>query len=443
MTPSDHLPLPPLAPGLPILGNALSMKGDLQAFFVRHYRMLGPIFRVRALSQAFTVIAGAEANRFFRSQGEEFFSSQDSMGGLNDEFNMRVHVLTGRPHRHLRKRLGSGLSRDLVAGRWDLLVTLTERRINAWRAGKTVPVVDQFQRLATEQLSSVLTGAAVTTAQFDLLRRAFELVLDVNVTGKWPTAALRLPTYRKARARVLAFAHAALAERAAHPHGGLPDLLDHALAASDENGRPYPPELRAGMALQGYFGGINTSAYLYGFMLYALLRHPDLLARVTAEVDGVLAGGRLSFDALRDLKTLQGLVSETLRMYPPAPASARTAVQAFQFNGFRVDAGTRVIVATTVPHHLAEHYSDPQAFDIDRNFTEKRRNDVYAPFSVGSHTCLGAGMTETLAVATIAILVRTVRLRLPSPDYQLSIQATPGPNPGRRFRVTVLGPRPA
>jgi cytochrome P450 len=223
----------------------------------------------------------------------------------------------------------------------------------------------------------------------------------------------------------------------------MPDLLDHALAATDENGRPYPPDVRAGMALQGYFGGITTVAYLCSFMLYALLRHPDVLARVTAEVDSVFAGGRPSFDALQDMRTLHGLVLETLRLYPPAPGSSRTAVKPFQFNGFRVDAGTRVIVATSVPHHLAEHYSDPQVFDIDRDFTDKRRNDVYAPFSVGSHACLGAGLTEVLAVATMAILVRTVRLSLPSPDYRLRIQATPGPNPGRRFRVKVLGARPA
>ncbi|HEX5994325.1 MAG TPA: cytochrome P450 [Jiangellales bacterium] len=442
MTCTHHLPLPPLAPGLPLLGNAMGMMGDVQAFFVRHYRMLGPIFRVRALNQAFTIMAGAEANHFLRTQGEEYFSNQDTMGGLNKEFHMRVHVLTGRAHRHLRKHLGSALSRDLLAARWDHFVALTERRIHAWCTGKSVPVVDQFQRLAAEQLSTVLTGAA-TTAQFDLLRRAFELVLEVTVTGKWPAAALRLPTYRKARAKILAFAHAALAERAAHPHGGPPDLLDHALAATDEHGRPYPPDVRAGMALQGYFAGINTVAYLYSFMLYALLRHPDVLARVTGEVNTILADGRPSFDALRDMRTLQGLVLETLRVYPPAPGSARTAVKPFRFNGFRVDGGTRVLVATTVPHHLAEHYSDPHVFDIDRAFLEKRRNDVYAPFSVGPHTCLGAGLTEVLAAATMAILVQNVRLRLPSPDYRLRIQASPGPNPGRRFKVNVLGARPA
>jgi len=60
-----------------------------------------------------------------------------------------------------------------------------------------------------------------------------------------PAAALRLRGYRRARARILAFAQAALAERAAHPHDGPMDLLDHALAATDENGEPYPARVRS------------------------------------------------------------------------------------------------------------------------------------------------------------------------------------------------------
>ncbi|MFB9235751.1 cytochrome P450 [Plantactinospora siamensis] len=433
---ADSRPLPPLAPGLPLLGNALSMRGDVQAFFVRQYRALGPIYRVRALNQAFVIMAGTEANRFLRTRGDDHFSTADTMGGLDDQFGMRVHALAGRPHRHLRGRLGLGLSRELLRARWDAFAELTERRVTGWRAGSTVPVVDQCQRLAADQLSVVLTGTPAT-AQFELLRRAFELVLDVTVTGKLPPAALRLPTYRAARRRILAFAQAAVDDRAAHPHDGPPDLLDQAVAAADEHGRPYPPRVRAGMALQGYFGGINTVAYLYGFMLYAVLRHPHVHAEVLAEVDR--AGGPPSFDTLRRMPALHGLVLETLRSYPSAPASARTVVRPFDFGGFVVPRGSRVLVATTVPHHLSEHWTDPEGFRLDRDFAGMRRRDAYAPFSVGAHTCLGAGLTEVLAAATMAILLRHVRLALPAPDHRLRPRATPGPNPGR-LRVRVLGP---
>lgn len=430
-----------MAPQLPILGNALSMMGDIQRFFVEQHKALGPVFRVRALNQAFTIMAGHEANQFLHRHGEEHFSSTETMGGLNREFGMRVHVLTGSPHRRLRKTLGSAISRDLLAARWDTFNEHTSSRIRAWRPGEDVRVVDQCQRLAADQLSSVLTGAA-TTSRFNQLRSAFELMLDVTVAGKWPRTALKLPHYRRARAEILAFADAALAERAAtRSPGERPDLLDHILAATDENGRPYPPDVRTGMALQGYFAGINTVAYLYSFLVYALLRHPGVHLRVAEEVDAAFVDGLLPFESLRTMTLTQRLVLETLRMYPPAPGSTRTVVSPFEFAGYRLAAGTRVLVATTVPHHLPEHFPDPDVFDLDRDFTDNRRKGVYAPFSVGGHTCLGAGITELLGVATAAHLVRHVDLRLPTPEHRLRIRATPGPNPGKRFTVTVLGRR--
>lgn len=138
-------PLPPRAPGVPLLGNALSMKGDAQAFLVSQYRKLGPIFRIRALSHEVTVMAGPEANRFLRTDGDEFLSSEHTFGGLDREFGMRVHALTGRPHRHLRDRLAQGMSRELLRTGWDPFVALTERQLDGWRPGSVVSVVDRFQ----------------------------------------------------------------------------------------------------------------------------------------------------------------------------------------------------------------------------------------------------------------------------------------------------------
>ncbi|MBL7252821.1 cytochrome P450 [Paractinoplanes lichenicola] len=429
--------LPPAAPGIPVLGNALRMMGDVQQFFVDTYREMGPAYRVRALNQAFVILAGEQANRFLLEHGDEVFSSEESFGGLNREFGMRVHVLRGRPHRHLRKVLATGLSRDLLAARWDDVVAESERLFDEWRGQPALPVVDRFQRLAAAQLSIALTGSS-SAAQFETLRSAFELVLDVTIAGKWPAATLRWPAYRRARAQILSFARAALEQRATHPRTGGPrDLLDRALDAVDENGEPYPMDVRAGMALQGYFAGINTLAYLYSFMLHALLQNPDVLARVTAEADD----GPLAFDRLRHMPASQGLALETLRVYPPAPGSARTVTKDFEFEGFHIEKGRRVLVATSVPHQLPEHFPDPARFDIDRDFASARKASVYAPFSVGSHTCLGAGMTEVLSVATIALMLRRLTVTPSQPERPLRITATPGPNPGKRFKVAVEGRR--
>ncbi|MFV2103606.1 cytochrome P450 [Micromonospora sp. LOL_024] len=431
---------PPAVPGLPLLGNALQMMGDVQGFLVDNYRRMGPIYRVRALSQAFTVLAGSDANQLLRDHGDALFSSEDTMGGLDRQFQMRVHVLRGRPHRHLRAILATGLSRGLLTARWDAVAESTRQALASWQDRPNLPVVDACQRLAAAQLSIALTGAD-SAARFETLRWAFELVLDVEVTGKLPALVLRRPAYRRARTSIMDFARAALDERAATARSDTPDLIDQAIAAVDQNGHPYPPETRAGMALQGYFAGINTVAYLYSFLLYVLARRPDVFARVADEVDAVHDGDHLPVERIRDLPALHATVLETLRMFPPAPGSTRVAVEPFEFAGHRIERGTRVLIATCVPHRLARHFADPDRFDIDRDFAGARRAGVYAPFSVGSHTCLGAGMTGALSVATMAMLVHRMRPHLRRPQRPLRIQATPGPNPGNRFtlRMTPRG----
>jgi hypothetical protein len=70
------LPLPPLVPGIPVLGNALRMMGDVQGFLADSHRQHGPVFRVRALNQAFVIMAGAGANRFLLDHGDAFLTSE-------------------------------------------------------------------------------------------------------------------------------------------------------------------------------------------------------------------------------------------------------------------------------------------------------------------------------------------------------------------------------
>ena len=57
--------LPPLVPGLPLLGNALDLMGDPAPFLFKNYARFGPVFRVNAVHHRLLVVAGPEANLFF------------------------------------------------------------------------------------------------------------------------------------------------------------------------------------------------------------------------------------------------------------------------------------------------------------------------------------------------------------------------------------------
>ena len=159
-----------------------------------------------------------------------------------------------------------------------------------------------------------------------------------------------------------------------------------------------------------------------------------------------VSAGPLTPSALGRLDVTHRVALETLRLYPIAPAITRTVTNAFDFGGYTIPAGERVIVATTVPHHLPECYPEPARFDIDRYLParrEHRRPGVFAPFGVGAHVCFGAGFAEVSVAATMATIVREVDLVLDPPGYRLRIEPVPTPHPDARFRFRVAARRPS
>ena len=103
-------PLPPQAPGLPLLGSGLKMMNDPLSYLVSCYGQFGPIFRLRALNRNLTVMAGLEANQFLARAGDEHFGSEALFGGFAREMGTRVFLvaLDGEEHRRLRKLMRRG-----------------------------------------------------------------------------------------------------------------------------------------------------------------------------------------------------------------------------------------------------------------------------------------------------------------------------------------------
>ncbi|HEY8211272.1 MAG TPA: cytochrome P450, partial [Myxococcaceae bacterium] len=108
-------PLPPLVKGLPILGNALALSQDVLGFLVRNYRQYGPIFRIRALGDVYTVIAGTDANLFFAREQGEHLRSKEFWAGINQEMRAETTLISadGPVHRELRAISKRGYGRGL------------------------------------------------------------------------------------------------------------------------------------------------------------------------------------------------------------------------------------------------------------------------------------------------------------------------------------------
>lgn len=422
------------------------MLTDPLEFFVQSYHQLGPVFRVQALHRQLTVLAGAEANQFFMREGDALLGSDDLFGGLAQETNTNINLaaLDGERHRHWRKIMRPGYSREAFLRNLPQIQDTIRATVRSWQLHQPVPVVDMFRHLITRQLGPAIVQTE-SGEYFQDIWHFFNTMMQVLVMKTRPRLLLRLPRYQRAKARSFAFARQTLDWHNATPVGERQnDLIDDLMAGQDlDGGRMTDDDLMAA-ALGPFFAGLDTVANTCSFMLYSLLADPALYAQVQAEVDQVFAGGAFDVQQLKQMPTLHATALETLRRYPVAFSLPRIVLQPFDFGGYHFDTGEIIYVATAVTHFLPEFFPDPYRFDATRHLPprqEYKQAGKFAPYGLGAHTCLGAGTAELQIMLTLGLILHTARLERTPSDYTLKTVYTPLPCPAADFRVNVVAYR--
>jgi cytochrome P450 len=437
--------------GLPLVGSLFGMARDPAKFFVDCYRKYGPVFRVKILGNTYAVIAGVEAANFMGTrEGRDCLRSKEFWQGLVEEYGA-TRVLTGEDgesHKELRDIMRHGYSRESIKGRYNELVAITDGALKRdWPVGRSVPVVEAMQYLVVDQLGTILTGAAPLEYIKDI-RTMILYILNVLVTRQRPKFLLQRPQYKKAKARVYELGYKMI-EGAKARIGKIKDdernLIDDIYRAHIDRPDILPASDLLVTLTGPYVAGLDTVANTTSAIVYTVLKHPEVKARVLKEVDALFATGTIDEDALlKRVPALNGAIMETMRLYPIAVAQMRTATRDFVFEGHQIHKGEMIYVGTSVPHFMGEYYPDPEKFDIDRfekPRAEHMKPGVYSPYGRGPHTCLGKSLAEVQIALSMARLFYKLDLELDPADYMLKTKTAPTPGPAMDFKVKVKGYR--
>jgi cytochrome P450 len=189
------------------------------------------------------------------------------------------------------------------------------------------------------------------------------------------------------------------------------------------------------------FAGHDTTTSTIAFMFYELAHHPEILARLYAELDAELAGGQPSTSQLMsgELAELELVFDETLRKYPPAWVGPRRSIEPFEFAGCTVPGRAFVNYSSWASHHLGEVFPEPEEFRPERFTPEAKAalpKGAYIPFGGGSRTCIGMRFGQ-LEIRTIATLLLS-RFTLSEPeDFYLEIRQMPTISPKHGLPMIV------
>jgi cytochrome P450 len=223
------------------------------------------------------------------------------------------------------------------------------------------------------------------------------------------------------------------------------DLLGMMLSAVDEEeGSGLSDRQVRDEMMTTFMAGHETNASGLTWAGWALAAHPDMAARVTAEVDEVLGGRVPTFDDVARLPYLGAFLKECLRLYPPAlGVFLRRAVEDVRIRDWLVPKGSLVNILSIVPHMDPRWFPDPGRFDPSRFMGDAAKTierGAYLPFGTGPRVCIGQGFAAMEMTLILAMLVQRFTLR-PAPGQQqpgIRMQVTLRPHGGLRL---VLEPR--
>jgi cytochrome P450 len=448
-----------------------SLRGDTLNFLTRVARQYGDFVPFTPWRWQYVLVNDPETIRDVLVTRAEQFMKGPALRRSKQTLGEGLLTSEGEFHRRQRRLSQPALHPQRVAAYAEAMTAISLRTDADWRDGAPIDAHEQMMRLTLRVVAKTLFDADVE-AEVDAIGHAMDVSVNMFTRTMTPWGPLLnylpLPSnfrFWSARKLLYGTVERFIAERRAAgadvAHRG--DLLSILVRAQDagekdEGGRmkdegqsltasihpssfiPHPSptgmtdkQLR-NESLTMFTAGHETTANALTFAWYLLARHPEAEARFHAEIDSVLAGRTPTVADLEALPYTRAVVSESMRLYPPAWAVARQAkadVEVASSAGPRLLAKDAVVLMSQwVTHRDPRWWPEPDRFDPGRWLPEaseaaaRRPRYAHYPFGGGPRSCIGEAFAWTEAMLVLATLARRWSLRLVRPDQPLDLVPT-------------------
>jgi cytochrome P450 len=286
--------------------------------------------------------------------------------------------------------------------------------------GLTLSIVSQtLFGVDVKQEASEL-GEALTTAM-KLWRRM--MLPFAETLERLPLPSVR--KFKRARRRLDETIYRIIENRRQHP-ADHEDLLSILLAAQDtegDGGRMTNLQLRDEV-MTLFLAGHETTANALTWTWYLLSQNPEAEEQFHAEIDRLASEGLPSGDHLSQLPYTEKVLTESMRLFPPAWLIGRRALRDYAVPPYVIPANALVLMSPYVMHHDERYFQDPFRFDPER-WTPAAKvafpKFCYFPFGGGPRQCIGDGFAWMEGILLLAVLGRKWRFRL-VPDQRVEMQ---------------------
>lgn len=427
----------------PLVGDALGtdLEAPLQST-MRRGAELGPIFELKIFDQKFVFVSGAELaaelcdeSRFVKALSPALvalrqFAGEGLFTAYNDETNWSLAHDLLRP----------AFTRDAMQRYHPIMLKATQELFDIWdRRERPIDVSADMTKLTLESISRSAFGQDFGSFSSDEPHPFIPAMIATLRAGQRKGSLDSVPGAKRLAKRI--------DRRNAHHQAYIDELLDGLIAERRASGvqnqdllgvmlNSTHPETGQRLddvnirhqILTFLVAGHETTSGALSFALYCLTRNRSALAAAQAEVDGILGsdrGAEPTFEQVAKFRYLRRVLDEALRLWPTAPAFARSPRETTTLSTGQVmrPQDWALVVLPMVHRDKTVWGDNADEFDPDRFAPERSRGrmpHIYKPFGTGERACIGRQFALHEAILVLARTLHRYDLK-PDPDYQLKI----------------------
>ncbi|MGA9162374.1 MAG: cytochrome P450 [Actinomycetota bacterium] len=338
-------------------------------------------------------------------------------------------------HRRQRRLIQPMFHHERIASYATSMVRSAERAADRWSDHQEVDLLAEMSALTLAVVGDTLFGVDVDEQQSATVRRALTDTLGMfdRVYSPLFRLLVRLPSptmrrYRRVESDLDRVIAEMIAERRAA--GATKDDLLSLLLLAGEDGAGMSDKQVRDEALTLFLAGHETTAIALTWTWWLLSQNPGAEARLHEELDRKLGERPPVIGDLPSLPYAQAVVSESIRLRPPAWAIGRTAVADVSVGGYPIGTGSIVVVSPWLLHRDPRWWPEPDAFRPERWLTDELERPRYAfvPFGGGPRVCIGEPFARLEAAMLLAAIGRRWRFASVSdrpPELQAVITLRP------------------
>lgn len=407
-------PRPPAPPSLPLIGSFFSLKNDSLEFLRGAARDHGDVVRIEYLTQVFYLISNPEyIERLLLTENASVMKDLGEQMLKKTFLGTGLLTAEGDEHKQMRKMASPAFSRSRILGYGKVMTALTEEESAHWQPGEVRDVHRDLSHLAQRIVARTLFDSDGNDNSL-VIGEIMAEIMPVIALRNFAEFILKLPNGIKNRveasiAKLDAIIYAIIDEHLASAvdRG---DFLSMLIEGKKAAGRDvYSKEERQRLrdeSLTIYLAGFETTANAMTWALHLLARHPEKQEIMAKEIAQNLQGRSAQAEDSAQLPYTRAVISETMRLYPPAWVIGRVLLKDFQFGEYTIPKDAEVWMSQYIMHRDPRYFSDPDVFIperwLDAAFQPSRF--VYFPFSAGPRNCIGeqfAWLEATLVLATL------------------------------------------